>query len=184
MVVSFPDLEPTLVQSITCRQSLGMRLGCRERESREVLAHKHADTCYKSSICSAADMSQCLPLHHTRSLHTLATHSLHTHYTLTTHSPHTHYTLHTLTTYTLHTLTTHSPHTHHIHTLHTLHTHHTLITHYTHSLHTHTHNNGYVKPKSYLLQCFEVLYHSWISQYDDFLIPNSSPVVFIPFKTR
>ena len=38
--------------------------------------------------------------------------------------------------------------------------------------------------KSYLLQCFEVLDHSWISQCCSSLSSNSSPLVFIPIKTE
>ena len=37
---------------------------------------------------------------------------------------------------------------------------------------------------TYLLQCFEVLDHSWISQCSSFLIPNSSPLVFVQIKTE
>ena len=37
--------------------------------------------------------------------------------------------------------------------------------------------------QSYLLQCFEVLEHSWISQCNGFVIPNISPMDLIPFKT-
>ena len=53
------------------------------------------------------------------------------------------------------------------------------------SIITHAYNKySHVEPKSYSLQCFEVLDHSWISQCSGSLIPNSSPLVFIPFKTR
>ena len=37
--------------------------------------------------------------------------------------------------------------------------------------------------RSHLLQCFKVLYHSWISQCSYSLIPNANPLVFIPLKT-
>ena len=44
--------------------------------------------------------------------------------------------------------------------------------------------DGNFGPKSYLLQCFEVLDHSWISECSSSLIPDSSPLVFIPVKTE
>ena len=37
---------------------------------------------------------------------------------------------------------------------------------------------------TYLLQCFEVLDHSWISQCSSSLISNSSPLVFVQIKTE
>ena len=41
-----------------------------------------------------------------------------------------------------------------------------------------------MEPNSYLLQYFEVLDHSWISQWSSFLIPDSSPLEFIQIKTE
>ena len=45
-------------------------------------------------------------------------------------------------------------------------------------------SSSHVEPRSHLLQCFEVLYHSWISQCSYSLIPNASPLVFIPIKAN
>ena len=45
-------------------------------------------------------------------------------------------------------------------------------------------SSSHVEPRSHLLQCFEVLYHSWISQCSYSLIPNASPPVFIPIKAN
>ena len=43
--------------------------------------------------------------------------------------------------------------------------------------------DGHVEPKRYLLQYFEVLEHSRISQCNGSVIPNISPMDLIPFKT-
>ena len=43
--------------------------------------------------------------------------------------------------------------------------------------------DGHVEPKSYLLQCFEVLEHSWISQCNGSIIPNTFPLDLIQIKT-
>ena len=40
-----------------------------------------------------------------------------------------------------------------------------------------------VESKRYLLQCLEVVEHSWISQCNGSLIPNISPLDLFPFKT-